>query len=289
MKLAIGGARGTNPVSQPGFTEFGGETTSFLIEGEAGERLLVDAGTGIRTLAERLEQGPNEAEALVLLTHYHLDHIMGFPAFSPLYKGSWKIEVASPAHDGFRVDEVMPRIFKRPLWPLQIEHLDSHLRFRTLKGESPRHSLRLGNFDIRWCNLHHPGGSVAYRIDEATTKSSVVIATDMEWALSTAVEQRNLLEFTEGASLLLMDGQMTPDDYEAHRGWGHSTWVECCEVARRAGVGSLWITHHAPWRNDEELHRIEAEARAYWPHARLARQGAIIAIPPRAKVTASAR
>ena len=80
MKLIVGGCRGTAPVAQPEFMKYGGETTSFLVEGAAGERVLIDAGTGARRLGLRLERETAEGRLLVLFTHYHLDHVSGLPS-----------------------------------------------------------------------------------------------------------------------------------------------------------------------------------------------------------------
>jgi ribonuclease BN (tRNA processing enzyme) len=281
MKLIIGGVRGTNPVGQPDYMKYGGETTSFLVEGDAGERVLIDAGTGTRKLGQHLEQTHKAADVLLLLTHYHLDHVMGLPSLSLIYKEHWTIEIASPVRQGLRVDEVMPRIFNKPFWPLQVEELGSHVRFKTLDSETSLAPLRYGKLEIRWCPLHHPGGSTAYRIDEPASGASLVIATDMEWAESSPTEQSNLLKLADHASLLAMDGQFTPEDYAEHRGWGHSTWKECCDVARHAAVEKLLVTHHAPSRNDDALANVEDDLRACCPAAALAREGLEITVAGR--------
>lgn len=278
MKLIIGGTRGTNPVCQPDFMKFGGETTSFLVEGEAGERILIDAGTGVRTLGQRLEQRHPAAELMLLLTHYHLDHVMGLPSLSLIYKARWNIDITSPMREGFRVDEVMPRLFDRPLWPLQVEELGSRIHFKTMGDEASRVPLRYGNLEIRWCPMHHPGGSTAYRIDEPASGASAVIATDVEWAESSAAEQANLIDLAHDTDLLVMDGQFTSEDYAAHKGWGHSTWLDGCDVARAGAVKSLLITHHAPEADDAILTRREQVIQAQFPSAGLARAGAVIAL-----------
>jgi len=276
MKLIIGGSRGTSPVCQSDFMQFGGQTTSFLLEGDAGERILIDAGTGVRALGRHLEQAHAAADLLLLLTHYHLDHVMGLPSLELIYKAHWNIKIASPVRQGFGVDDVMPRLFAEPLWPLQVDELASSIRFKTLDGETSSAPLRYGQLEIRWCPLHHPGGSTAYRIDEPASGAAVVVATDMEWAESSTVEQASLIALAEKASVLVMDGQLTPDEYAKHRGWGHSTWREACDVGRRAAVQSLLITHHAPWADDATLARREKDIQACSPSASLARAGSVI-------------
>ena len=284
MKLILGGVRGTNSVAQPDFQKYGGETTSFLVEGERGEHLLIDAGTGVRSLGQRLDQTSTTRSVLLLMTHYHLDHITGLASFAPLYSPHWSIQIASPVREGFRIEEVMPRLLDRPFWPIQIDDLESHVHFGTLDGESSRAPVQYGGFEIRWCPLPHPGGSTAYRIDEPLTGSSVVIATDMEWALATAEQQRGFLKLCREpgpVGLLLMDGQYAPDEYPQHKGWGHSTWVEGVEIARQVGAAKFLVTHHSPDNKDDRLDAIEREMKEKAPFAALAKQGMEISVTPR--------
>jgi hypothetical protein len=42
-----------------------------------------------------------------------------------------------------------------------------------------------------------------------------------------------LLEAARDADILIFDAQFTPEEYEKRRGWGHSTWVQATEVAKK--------------------------------------------------------
>ena len=68
--------------------------------------------------------------------------------------------------------------------------------------------------------------------------------------------------FAHGADLLAFDAQYRPDEYAAHRGWGHSTWADAVEAARRCGAAKLWLIHHAPGRTDAEIDTLAAETAA---------------------------
>ena len=279
MNIILGGVRGTNPVAHADFMEFGGETTSFLIEGVSGERVLIDAGSGVRKLGQRILKENATRDILLLMTHYHLDHVAGLPSLPLIYMEGWSITLAAPVRGEFRIDEVMPRVMDRPFWPLQVEDLASHIRFRSLDEQSVETPLRYGGLEIRWCPVHHPGGCTAYRIDEPATRTSVVVATDMEWSESTSDERQAITRLCAQpypASLMLMDGQFTPEEYARFKGWGHSTWRECSDLARHCAVGSLLITHHAPDRNDAALLAIEKAVKTHLPAAALAREGQII-------------
>ena len=279
MKIIFGGVRGSFPVSGNEFIRFGGETTSVLVEGPAGERILVDLGTGARRLGDRMmEQGVDELT--VLFTHFHLDHLAGLPMLPQLYRKQCRIHFRSPRHGGFEVEQVLSQLMAQPYWPLQMEELASRRSFQSLPPESAE-PLTLGGIEIRWCGVPHEGGSTAYRFDEPETGASFVFATDMEWPQAGPGERDAFLRLLrEPAPVrgLAMDGQYSEEEYATHRSWGHTPWGQAVDMARDAGVGGLWITHHDPARTDLELDRIQAEVNRDWALARLARQGEVVAL-----------
>ena len=276
MKLIVGGCRGTSPVAQPEFMKYGGETTAFLIEGARGERVLVDAGTGARPLGLRLDGEREISSLLMLFTHYHLDHVSGLPSLGLIYSPRWNIEMASPKRGGHLVGDVIPRLMHRPFWPLQVEDLKSRIQFTTLRGSNSVAPRNFGGLQIRWCGLHHPDGSTAYRIDEPASGASCVIATDMEWGESNEEERAHFLRLCREpspVSLLLMDGHYCDNEYAEFKGWGHSTWQDCIRVAQESCAKKLLVTHHAPSRSDESLVALDVEVHRAWPWAALVREG----------------
>ena len=129
---------------------------------------------------------------------------------------------------------------------------------------------------IRWLPIHHPDGCVAYRIEEPATRTSVVVATDLEWGEATPVERTAFLAFCRQPappSLLLFDAQFTATEYPEYKGWGHSTWPEAVEVAKATGAVRLRALHHAPWRKDRELDAIDQEIRRQLEGSRAGREG----------------
>lgn len=261
MRVMIGGVRGSFPVAQPAFMKYGGETTAFLIEGSGGDRVLVDAGTGVRVLGESLANAPNDRRLLLLMTHFHLDHLIGLPALCLIYDEGWSLQVAAPACDNSAIQRALSAIMEQPYWPLQLSDVRSRLTFRALPLSSES-SLEWGGLQIRWCPLRHPGGCTAYRIDEPAAGTSVVIATDVEWGLSSAGEREALIRLCRTpapAGILFFDGQFTPEEIDRYRGWGHSTWQEALEVASTAEVPTVRLIHHDPRKTDAVLDELAAE------------------------------
>ena len=69
------------------------------------------------------------------------------------------------------------------------------------------------------------------------------------------------VEFVRGASVFVHDTMYTIDEYEYHRGWGHSTYHDALDVAIEAEVETLVLFHHKPERSDDELDKRVDECR----------------------------
>src|SRR3954451_13377514 len=100
----------------------------------------------------------------------------------------------------------------------------------------------IGHTRLTTFALHHPGGSVAYRLDRGGR--AVVIATDHEHL---EAPDGKLAEFARGADLYYADAQYLPEEYVgtagiegakpiSHRGWGHSTVDDVVATAAAADV-----------------------------------------------------
>lgn len=280
MKLRVGGVRGSFSVARPDVMRYGGETTSLSVEGEDGTVILLDLGTGVRRLGARMDR--NRVDSVtVLITHYHLDHLVGLPSLSLLYRAGSRVEFAAPPHAGRRVKGMLNRFLAHPFWPLDLDAMQARIRFTNLPGPSSARPVRRGGLEIRWCSVHHPAGCTAYRIDEPATGASLVFATDVEWGLSTAREQQQFLRFSvvpDAPSVLLFDAHVRPQEEERYRNWGHSTWRQAGQVGRQMKAKRVLGIHHAPERTDDELDAMSLQFRAEYPKGAFARADQEIAI-----------
>lgn len=279
MRVTIHGVRGTSAVTGPSFAGFGGDTTSLLVEGAAGERICLDAGTGIIHASRHLAQQVADARLLLLLTHFHLDHIMGLGSLSQLYDGKWRVEIAAPPCGDVSLPEAVTRILARPFWPLQVTAMKAGIELTELPAENSLRPRLYGGLEVRWCAVHHFEGCTAYRVDEPATGASFVFATDLEWGESSPAEKKALLDLCARPSttrLLICDGQYTGDHYPQHVGWGHSSVEDAVEIARHSAAGKLLVTHHAPDRDDQDLESVQERLTGLLPSASLARQGLVI-------------
>lgn len=246
MKVAMGGARGSLPVSGADKVRYGGDTFALLAEGRDGTQVLVDAGSGLRNLLPRLRPG-----GVLFFSHVHLDHLVGLPMLTK----AWPRALVSPRGD---LAEVIGRVYSPPVWPLELPAVEFPI---------PVPPMAVGGLSVSWQAVAHPDGCVAYRIDEPETGAALVVATDIEWQEMDPAAQAEFARFARGADLLVFDAHFRPEEYAEHRGWGHSTWADALDAARQAGAKKLWLMHHAPNRTDAEIDAISSEASVHFPGA----------------------
>jgi ribonuclease BN (tRNA processing enzyme) len=272
LRVLIAGTRGTAPLTGPPADPFGGDTTCVLITGASGEQVILDCGTGLPALAPRLGPGPR---LLVLVTHYHFDHLAGLGPFTALYDAAARITFAAPPLAGVTVAQAVRGLLGPPYWPLAVDKMAAEIEFRDLPSPC-REPLTEGGLAVRWTAVPHPGGCTAYRIDEPATGAAVVLATDVEWTDAPAALRDDFLDLCRKprpADLLIHDGQFDAADYAQRRGWGHATADDAVQIAKATGVQHLLITHHDPAHDGAALAARERRIRALWPRAALARQG----------------
>jgi phosphoribosyl 1,2-cyclic phosphodiesterase len=101
MKLKFYGTRGSIPVCDAGFQQFGGNTACLQITSTDTNRIaIIDAGTGLRNLGrDMLAIGHKQERIVIAFTHFHWDHIQGFPFFAPAYDPSQKITLLTLGRD----------------------------------------------------------------------------------------------------------------------------------------------------------------------------------------------
>ena len=266
MQVKFWGVRGSIPTPQAENGLFGGETACVELFYQ-GERLILDAGSGVRRLGYELQQ--SKAPLHVLLSHFHWDHIQGMPFFAPLYGANhihfYSCDSAESLHTNLSAQ------MAKPFFPLDLDAARSTRDYVRLERHQP---FEIGPFRIIPFPLHHPQGSTAFRVEAGG--HAVVYATDHE--LGQAESDAILLRYAQGADVLIADAQYTPEEAPSRIGFGHSTWLGAAELAAKAGVGHLLLFHHDPTRSDSALEGIVALARRVFPRTDAARERTTISL-----------
>src|SRR5436853_6965 len=90
------------PSRSPVVAPFDG--TGVCVEGRLADDtcIVLDAGTGIRTLGKQLAAEHYERPIHLFITHGHWDHIIGLPFFGPMYASNATIVLHSPTERSAR-------------------------------------------------------------------------------------------------------------------------------------------------------------------------------------------
>jgi phosphoribosyl 1,2-cyclic phosphodiesterase len=281
MEVRFWGVRGSIASAGREHAHVGGNTSCVEVRvagsaGGADTTIVLDAGTGLRALGERLGAGGGPVEAHLLLSHFHWDHIQGFPFFAPAYAAANRLRIYGPERCsvGGDVRAALAAQMRPPHFPVGLEAMRAQLSFHAVAAGA---EFAVGGARVRAAAGCHPNGVLAYRIEAGGRR--VVYATDTEHDAGGRID-RELLELARGADVLIYDAQYTAAEYPARRGWGHSTPDEGARLADAAGVGQLVLFHHDPGHDDWQLAGIEAATRALFPHTVAAREGLTLTLAP---------
>ena len=257
MLIRCWGARGSIPVSGKNFDRFGGDSPCLEIRDGEGTCLIIDCGTGMRRLGVRLLEEGREEYAL-MMTHFHWDHVLGFPFFRPLYKSSTKITLYGwPAVQG-NVQDKLFHVMAPPHFPVPARDISAQITF--VPCHAP--SLDLGALHIETISLNHPNQGLGFRITEKG--KSFVFLTDNELAVSypEGSSYQEFVDFCAGADLLIHDGEYSEAEYALTSSWGHSRYRDAVQLAVDADVSRLGLFHHNQDRTDDAIDAIVGECRA---------------------------
>ena len=231
-----------------------------------GQRVILDAGTGLRELGHWFLK-KNVKNATMLLTHTHWDHINGFPFFSPAFRKDRRFTIMAGHLNALGgVEKIIAGQMSQPTFPVPLDMMGSKLDFEDFTyGDT--FSLGKG-IKVITTLLNHPDGATGYRI-EYRGKSMCYI-TDTEHVIGKPDEK--ILSIIEGADLVIYDSTYTDKEFSNRVGWGHSTWQEGVRLCQSANVKTLAIFHHDPDHEDLFMEQLERLARMTWNGAVVARE-----------------
>ena len=277
MDIRFWGVRGSIPSPGKNTVKYGGNTACVELRFRDSQRLIIiDAGSGIRELGDHLliddhHRGPVEAD--LFFTHTHIDHIIGFPFFAPLYVQGTKLRIYGPAtYDEDTLENIIGSQMSYHYFPVRLVEVAAEMVYRELKEGH----FELGDgIEVTTRYLNHPLLCLGYRFEHHgrifctvydtepfrnlfAEASSSVGGDDRTAANEGQIvadrENSRLEEFFAGADLLIYDAQYLQEEYESCRlGWGHATVEYAIAAARRACVKRVILFHHDPGRTDAEI------------------------------------
>ncbi|OHB85766.1 MAG: metal-dependent hydrolase [Planctomycetes bacterium RBG_16_64_12] len=234
MKLVLLGTTGYHPNDR--------RHTLCLLIPECG--IMLDAGTAVYRAGRYLET----SELTILLTHAHLDHVIGLTYLFNVVRAHPldRIIVRGGADCLAAVDK---HLFSGALFPKK-----PPMEFRPL-GEGEE-TLPSGG-RLTFFPLEHHGGSLGYRLD--WPGHSLAYVTD-----TTASPDAEYVQKIRGVDLLVHECYFA----DAHADWakqtGHSWTTAVAQVAREARARRLVLVHFDPLSTDDDPIGLDV-ARAIFP------------------------
>lgn len=286
FRVKFWGVRGSYPVVNQNFLKYGGNTS--CVEVVAGShRIILDGGTGIIPLGEKLFQehissSENVLErtpmkVTMLLSHVHQDHIQGLNFFKPINVLNTQFSLFGYSGFDARLDETLSELVYGKSFPINIYDITADLCISDIseteiiilndKNDTPTVTRLSENTDIKpkeneviisamKSNSHPNYGVMCFKI--SYKDKNIVYATDTECYFGGS---KKLELFAKDTDLLIHDSQYTAEDYLSpaapKQGYGHSTFNMAYETANAANAKKMVFFHFDPSYNDEKLTSIE--------------------------------
>jgi ribonuclease BN (tRNA processing enzyme) len=208
------------------------ETCCALVR-EGSRALVIDAGTGIHRLIENRELLRGAETVDILLTHFHLDHVVGLAYLPGLGLPEPPVVWGAGGRlAGEATESLLGRLLGSPFNSAPLADFASDVR------ELETDELEIGPF------------SIATRVQErhAAPTLAVRIGDRLTYCTDTAPDPDNVA-FAAGSRVLLHDAwyaQETSDD------GNHSAGGDAGRIARDAGVERLVLIHVNPLQESDE-------------------------------------
>ena len=244
MRVDFLGTRGAFPLNIPETQRLGTETSCVMLTVGA-DRLILDAGTGLNRIA------PSEGDDLIVLTHFHYDHVLGLPYFLSRKKEGRVTLITSCADDVSHFENKLSHIFGGIGFPVELSEIFANTR---LIVGSESECIHIDPWTIDSIALNHPGHAFGYAVAHASVGERLCYLMDHEHDAEYPTEA--LARFAHEAALVIYDAAYSDADYMPHAGYGHSTIEEGQRFRVKSQCQQIAFMGHAMERLDVDIGRI---------------------------------
>ena len=237
---------------------FGGHTSCVEVATDKAS-IIIDGGSGLRRLGERLVGGPcgmGRGEVHILFTHFHWDHLMGLPFFIPIFIPGNQIHMYAVQPE---LEKVIRTVFQKPYFPVPFEQLGAKIHFHQLE---PRKTRELGDIRYTPYQLDHPDPCWGFKFEHAGKVFSYCVDTE-----AVRISRRDLgpdLPLYQDVDLMVFDAQYTLVESAEKVNWGHAAAPIGLDIALREGVKRILFAHHDPAASDQKIAQAEEQTRDYF-------------------------
>jgi phosphoribosyl 1,2-cyclic phosphodiesterase len=238
------------------FGTYGGNSACIEARLSDNSCIILDAGSGIRELSASLaDETQPILDYHVFLTHFHYDHVQGLPFFGPAYNPNAHVTFYSPDPNA---EQIIRNHMSPPYFPVQMgDVMAAQISFRQLDSDP----VVIGNGNVTWREHKHPGGAVAFRVEEQGR--AFIFSTDAELQQSDFEKSPPNREFYGNVSMVIMDTQYTLGEAIEKYDWGHSSFSLAVDFVTAWHIEKLFLYHHDPNYDDHRLYKNLQSARWY--------------------------
>ncbi len=233
--------------------------------------IVIDAGSGIRLLGQNLMMGPcgkGKGEVHLFFTHFHWDHLIGLPFFTPIFIPGNQIHVYAVQPE---LPEIFQTLFRKPYFPVPLSKLGATIHYHQIERRQP---MRFRDLEITPFQLDHPDACWGFKIQSGGRTYAHCV--DTECKRVSRAELGADLPLYQGVNLMVFDAQYTLLETMEKIDWGHAAASLGLDIAMREGIERVLFMHHDPASSDEKIQRGETEARKYYEsQLKAARRGSI--------------
>ncbi len=242
--------------SVPEIGGYGSATTCVQIS--SGQNcLIIDGGSGLKKYNDDLMKNSfSQAEHHILMTHFHFDHTMGIPYFTPHFLKGHKIHYYSP---DINCEKYIRALFQKPTFPVPFELLSAEIIFHHLK---PYEKYQIQNFTVQAFSTDHSDACYGYKVT-SLDKKTYSHAVDNEIIRQSADDLKQDAGLYQNTNILYIDAQYSEEDVKNKKGWGHGTFDRAFEICRHFNIEQVFFGHHDPSYDREDIQKMSEKTKLH--------------------------
>lgn len=245
-------------IETPVLGGYGASTTCVEVQSPKG-RVIIDGGSGIRVLSEKLMSGAvagGKGPFHIYMTHYHWDHVIGLPFFTPHFLPNVQVHYYAVHPE---LESLIRGIFKKPYFPVPFESLPSNIHFHVVE---PRKPFQIEDMTLTPYQLDHPDPCWGLKVEH--NGSAYAHCVDTEGTRCSRTDLGADLPLYQDVDLMYFDAQYTFPELADKANWGHSAAQIGLDIAFREKVKQVLFAHHDPGASIQTIEEIRAQTREYY-------------------------